>query len=203
MKGRILKLGAMAFAGSAIVAGASANLVSNGSFEDGVIGANTFRIVANGDSFITDWTVTGTSVDVVSGPATWIAADGNQSIDLAGTPGPGGVSQMIATTNGTAYRIRFALSRNDQGGSVADKDVDFMFGSYTENLLGAVQNSWTYFERTVVADSSSTELRFSSDSAGFFGGLVDDVSVEVVPEPASMAALTIGALGLIARRRRK
>lgn len=183
--------------------GASAILVANGSFEDVNIGNNTYLNVINGNGSVTGWTVGGVSVDMVSGPSRWVAADGNQAIDLAGTPGPGSVSQMLATTNGTAYRVRFALSRNDEGGSVADKDVDFSFGSYTENLLGAVQNSWTYYERIIVADSSSTEIKFASDSSGNFGGLVDDVSVTVVPEPASMAALAIGGLGILARRRRK
>lgn len=185
-----------------IVAGASANLVVNGSFEDPLISDNSFLAVTAGSGVLTGWTVGGTSIDVLSGPSRFVAADGNQSVDLVGTPGPGDVSQLLATTDGTTYKIRFALSRNDEGGSVADKDVDFSFGSYTENLLGAVQNSWTYFERTIVADSSLTELKFSSDASGFFGGLVDDVSVEAVPEPASMAALTLGAMALITRRRK-
>lgn len=183
-------------------AGASANLVVNGSFEDGLIANDGFRTVPSGDTFLTGWTVLGTSVDIVSGPNRFPAADGNQSVDLAGTPGPGGVSQMIATSIGQAYTVRFALSRNDEGGVEADKDVDFMFGGHSENLLGPVMGSWTYFERVIVATAASTELRFSSDNAGFFGGLVDDVSVEAVPEPASMAALTLGAAGLLVRRRR-
>jgi len=198
-----LKFGVIAGTAVVMTPGASAILVANGSFEDVNIGNNTYLNVINGNGSVTGWTVGGVSVDMVSGPSRWVAADGNQAIDLAGTPGPGSVSQMLATTNGTAYRVRFALSRNDEGGSVADKDVDFSFGSYTENLLGAVQNSWTYYERIIVADSSSTEIKFASDSSGNFGGLVDDVSVTVVPEPASMAALAIGGLGILARRRRK
>jgi len=46
-----------------------------------------------------------TSVDVVQGP-TW-AEDGIQGIDMAGTPGPGSLTQILTTAAGTDYVLSF------------------------------------------------------------------------------------------------
>ena len=183
---------------------ASANLVTNGSFEEIAIANNTYLTVTPGNAStnLPGWTVTGTSVDIVSGPDTWPAYDGNQSIDIAGTPGPGAVQQTIATTAGEWYLIEFALGDNYQG--TGDKSVDFTFGNYTENIAGAIgQGNWLLVSRYVQADSAATLLEFSTDNAGFYGGLVDAVTVTAVPEPATMAVLGLGAAALMRRRRRK
>ncbi len=153
------------------------NLVVNGSFESG-LASGDFRTVTAGDNFIAGWEVTNTSVDVITAPR-WLAASGTQSIDLAGTPGPGGIRQTIPTVAGRSYRVKFALSSND--GSPGDKSVVFRWGKSTQTLLGGPQNTWKRFSFEIVADSNSTVIGFSSLSSGTAGGTVDDVSVTVCP----------------------
>ena len=182
---------------------ASANLVTNGSFETIAIANNSYLTVTPGNAAtnLPGWTITGTSVDIVSGPDTWPAYDGNQSVDIAGTPGPGGIQQTIATTAGDWYLIEFALGDNYQGSG--DKSVDFKVGNYSENIAGAIgQGNWLLVSRYVQADSAASLLEFSTTNSGFYGGLVDAVTVTAVPEPATMTVLGLGVAALLRRRRR-
>lgn len=180
---------------------ANANLLVNGSFEDTPVSSNSFQNVVAGNGFITGWTVTGTSVDVIAGPSTWIAQDGNQSIDLAGTPGPGAVGQSFATTIGQDYEVSFYLGSNHQGGG--DKSVNVYINGVSENLTGGLTNgSWVLFTRTFTASALSTEVKFESTNSGNFGGAVDNVSVEAVPEPFTLAGIGIMGLAAIKRKRK-
>ena len=98
------------------------NLLLNGSFELPSIGNYWYVCAPQGACNAgfsngltpTDWTVTGTSVDIVStkgGGAGW-AYDGYQAIDLAGSPGPGGIEQVITTDASTSYLLSFWASSN-------------------------------------------------------------------------------------------
>lgn len=179
---------------------AQANLLVNGSFEDTPVANNSFQNVVAGSSFITGWTVTGTSVDVIAGPTTWIPQNGNQSIDLAGTPGPGAVGQSFTTIIGQDYEVNFYLGSNHQGSG--DKSVNVYINGVSENLTGGLTNgSWVQFTRTFTASALSTEVKFESTNSGNFGGAVDNVSVEAVPEPLTLVGL--GLMGLAAVRRRR
>lgn len=95
---------------------AQAFLVSNGGFElndktvatNGVggtsYGPGLFWVRTPGSQGIDDWTVTATSVDIVNGGDVFA---GSQALDLVGTPGPGGVSQVLATGATGSYTVSF------------------------------------------------------------------------------------------------
>lgn len=158
-----------------LAASASAgNLVVNGGFEQGVV-TGDFQIVPAGDPFITGWEVVGNSVDVITAPR-WVPANGVQSIDLAGTPGPGEVRQTLPTKAGRTYRVSFALSSNDERDG--DKSVIFRWGSSTQTLLGDEQNKWKYFTFELIAESDGTVISFASTITTTAGGVVDDVVVK-------------------------
>lgn len=173
-----------------------ANLVVNGSFEDPIAtpGSPYFNTVTAGETTIVGWGVGGTSVDLLEAPR-WPAFDGNQSIDLAGTPGPGSIEQFITTEIGVAYALSFALTSNT--GGAGDYTVTVGFGQLNETVVpGIPLGTYLTFERIIVADSTSTLLRFSSASENNFGGIVDDVRVVAVPEPAALSVfcLCVGTL---------
>ena len=62
---------------------------------------------------------------------------------------------------------------------------------------------WTSYERTFVATGNDVldimSLAGASTSGNDFG--IDNVQIEAVPEPATMSAMALGALGLLRRKR--
>jgi len=186
---------------------AFANLVANGDFEVPVITA-PYRIVPAGDPFITNWTVEAPNanqgVDLVNAPAQGdadYAHTGNQSIDMAGTPGRGSIYQDIATPNlNTYYEISFWVSCNG-GGNVDGLSV--YFDNQIVSIVDAPSfGTWTQYTFQTKTTSVVTRLKFVGNVDGNAGGtLLDTVSVEEVPAPGALALAGLaGALGF--RRRR-
>jgi choice-of-anchor C domain-containing protein len=85
----------------------AANLLVNGSFEDGPE-VDNFLPLDEGSTAIDGWAVIHGQIDYLS--THWKAANGLRSLDLHGSPGFGGVSQAFETVRGRRYRVTFALS---------------------------------------------------------------------------------------------
>lgn len=195
-----------ALAASGVGSSALANIVSNGDFEVPVITA-PFRVVPAGDDFITGWTVTapaaGQGVDLVNAPAQGnldYAHTGNQSIDMAGTPGRGTIYQDLATVAGTWYRVEFWLSTN--GGFSASSLTLEWDGSPVSTLSSPGLGKWERHEFDLLASSATTRLAFIGNIDGnSSGALLDTVSVVEIPSPGVLTIAGLaGATGL--RRRR-
>ena len=151
---------------------ASADILNNGSFELPNIGSNFYQTFNGGDSVgIPGWTVTGSSVDVVSylGNSNYPAADGNQSIDLAGTPsGPGGVEQTFTTIAGWTYKISFWVSSN--GGPYSQQLQVYWNDALHSSLPVATLDTpalgtWTQEQLTLQATSNSSTIEFYTTNA--------------------------------------
>lgn len=175
-------------------------LIRNGSFENPVI-ASPFLTVNAGSATLTDWIVGRTSVDLVSTPfnPTYPSRDGNQHVDLAGTPGPGLIQQFFTTVPGTQYYLRFSASSN---GSSRLFEV-FWQGSILTTPAAPNQGTWQDFEFVLNATMAGGMVGFGSFDPGNQGALIDRVSVQAVPEPASLLAMALGAAWVTVRRRRK
>lgn len=193
---------------------AAVNLVTNGSFESPFILGDHAMITAVDSVSIPGWVVDqpGTSVDLAQG--VWFDADGFQSVDMNGIVA-GYLYQDLATTAGVKYTIRFALAGNGFGHDDKRLEVlwdDVQIADATFDQLPEYNHTnmgWGYHQFTAVASDSSTRLAFHSltgpmnSLAGYlswYGPVIDDVSVEAVPEPYAAVLGGCAALFIVACR---
>lgn len=193
------------------VAVASANLLTNGSFETGnfVPNGDNTMLLSNGATNIAGWVVAGDSIAWIgpTNPFGLLASDGDYFLDLTDYPvgGPyGGIGQTFATNSGWTYKVQFDLgTRLTYGGSSslrvsAAGDTQ----DYTEAANGDSSPRWDTEQFIFVANSNMATLSFLGiDPSHAYIGL-DNVVVEaLVPEPGSLAVLGLGAFGLLRRKK--
>lgn len=172
----------------------ASNIVVNGSFEAYQISENYYQAVFAGDSTtIPGWTV-GTSttegVDVVQG-AGWWSEDGTQGIDMAGTPGPGSLTQILPTISGAEYLLSFWVSSNGgpwESGLIVDWNA-----TQLATISSPAQGTWKQFSYKVTGTGSDS-LLFLDNIAGNAGPLLDNVGVQAIPEPTTFGLIGAGLL---------
>ncbi|MBM3524811.1 MAG: choice-of-anchor C family protein, partial [Alphaproteobacteria bacterium] len=90
---------------------AQANLIVNGSFENGSPQppGGGFSTLVTGNTAMTGWSITAGDIDWSN--LYWQASDGTHSVDMNGN-NPGTISQSFATVAGALYRLTFDLAGN-------------------------------------------------------------------------------------------
>jgi len=189
----------------------AANLIQNGSFEDGP-DPGSFASLSSGSTVITGWEVTPVSIDYIG--TFWLASNGARSLDMNGPSAPGGIKQTFSTTPGTKYRVTFDLAGNftepnanngirtlrvSAAGTSANFDFDITGKSSTN--MGWVSTFWDF-----TANSTTTTLEFNGANGTGAGAALDNVSVMAhsdpptptsIPEPSSiLGLLSLGVLGI-------
>lgn len=184
------------------------SILLNGSFEDPQIAGNFYMCVAAPAGTcnppyiipaIPGWTVRQNGVDVVQGP-TW-SHDGTQGIDMAGTPGPGSLSQTLTTTPAASYTLSFWVSSN--GGAIANSLTVDRNGTPLATISTPAQNTWQEYS-FMVTGTGSDSLAFIGNIGGNAGALLDQVSVDIqAPEPATFGLIGAGLVLIAFRFRRR
>ena len=143
--------------------GGGANLVTNGSFEQGKSAGSSYLIVRPGSTNLPGWQITGKNVDVVG--SAWKSSHGPRAVDIHGT-GPGGIRQSFPTTSGAVYRVSFDLAGNPWAGpqikTLHAEIPGIVRKTYQFNIKGkSPQNmGWTRHTFTFRATQARSTLHF-------------------------------------------
>jgi choice-of-anchor C domain-containing protein len=185
-------------AGILYLLSASAAELFHSGFESPSAGS-LYTVLRAGDS-VDGWTVEAGTIEIVG--TYWVAAEGNQSIDLSGIfEQAGTIYRDVATLPGSSYVLRFAFAGNAADEAVKEAKVfwdDAQIADLTVDTTGRSFSNmgWTYYEYTLKATNNVTRIRFQSLTFNSLGPVIDDVSLSDVTPPVTLQANMFAGLWL-------
>jgi hypothetical protein len=185
----------LSFAALAVICGAAhataANLVVNGSFEQGTLGIGSFTgwqtLIGDANTFVDSSGQTGPLYGQASA-GIWSAYFGSTHAD-----GGASISQTLATTAGQKYLLTFDLANDNGGAAPANSFAASVVGNPALSFSNLGDQNYFHEQYSFVASSNTTSLSFSAYNDASYLEL-DNVVVSAVPEPATSALLLAGAL---------
>ena len=196
-----LTIGLIASAQSAIIFSDNFNTENGGNYKLNYTG-------------FANWTVTDGTVDLigVGSPWNWFPSQG-LFIDLDGSTNNAGIMGHVETLSAGDYTLSFSLAGNQRNGAgeTTKVGVSVLAGSviaqqdYSLNQRDGFTKYSIDFSISSLFAPSEIQFTFGALSNDNIGMLLDDVVLEQhatkVSEPASLALLGFGLLGLAAARR--
>ena len=150
------------------------NVITNGSFELAPAGTYNYTILSGGCTALPNWTIGGGIKVMNSSYKT--AASGTKSVDLNGN-GAGSISQMLPTVVGAGYTVRFAVA-NSPNCATSWRYATVTYGPSTASISNA-SGTWAYRSYVFNATSTSSLIKFESNSTGVACGLaIDNITVD-------------------------
>jgi choice-of-anchor C domain-containing protein len=158
----------------------AANLLVNGSFEDGPDDIGDFKSLDKDSTEIKGWKVTRGQIDLCG--TFFVAAEGKRCVDLHGSPGYGGIEQTFKTKRGTRYKVELQLAATPGAGErgiwVAAAGDKKKFendpGESTREKLNWQKVTWEF---TAVGDETILEIYTTEKGDPATGPIIDDVVV--------------------------
>ncbi|TWT47108.1 hypothetical protein Pla22_52620 [Rubripirellula amarantea] len=193
----------------AFVSEIRADIITNGSFEEPSITANTSTILT--PAF---WTTEGTSPALHNGfPTNGFpgAQQGDQYLGMgvAGGGIPNGISQIISIPTAGTYQFTWFDTTLVGFGTSSPYDIRIL--DLSDNLIAS--DSFEAYTGTTVWNPRSFEVNLLSDDftleviptgpSGRVATFFDNISVTAVPEPDSLIFLATGCLACFLRRNRR
>ena len=195
---------------SAASQAASAALVTNGSFEDGILtstGSQGTMTLPVGSTTMPGWTVINDLIAWIESPNPWSlsASDGDRFLDFtdfADRPPFGGVQQDIVTVVGQTYTLSFDLGTSTQWtlSSGITASAAGVSATFEDTATGLDQ--WNRHSLAFTANSPSTTISLVGSTGLRYIGL-DNVTVQPVPIPAAVWLFGSALVGLGAVKRKK
>jgi len=190
-----------------------ADLLVNGSFETPIIPAGGFIDYVGGSTALTGWSVSGVDVNTVSGTFTqdgivFEAEDGKQLMDLSGytsNSSSNGISQTVTTVIGQSYSLSFYVGSATDHYLFDASTVDLSIGggtltSYTNSTTPSNMVDWKLFTVNFAATDTMTSIAFFDGSGpSNYESLLDNVSLNAVPEPSAVILVSLGVVGIMMR----
>src|SRR5262245_8764797 len=157
-----------------------ANLLVNGSFEEGPDDIGEVKALDKGSNGSRGWKVPRGQMEFVG--TFWVAAHGSRSGDLHGSPGYGGIEQTFKTKKGTKYKVELQLAATPEAGdrgiwieAAGDrKKFDVNSGDGTREKLNWTKVTWEF---TAIGDETTLEIYTTEKGDDSRGPVIDEVSV--------------------------